>query len=107
MLYNMLLASIRQAFGQDFVQSFMKSMRSIPVMWHMLIDKLGGLFDKLPINVHRIRYFIEAHFWELLVLVIALVCLGCIIRFCKKVIRVVLSIASTAVCLYCLYLMFF
>lgn len=96
-----------QQFGKDFLQTIQKNVRKVPEVWQMLMDKLGGLFDKLPVNVYKIWYFIEAHFWELLVLVIALVCLGCIIKFCKKVIRVILSIASTAVCLYCLYVMFF
>ncbi len=106
MLYYMLLSSA-QEFGREFLQNVGERIRSIPATWNMLMDKLGGVFEKIPINWYRIWYFIEAHFWELLVLVIALVCLGYIIRFCKKVIRVVLSAISLATCLYCLYVMFF
>ena len=96
-----------QQFGKDFLRNIQENIRKIPEIWRMMTDKIGGVFEKIPINWYKVWYFIETHFWELLVLVIALVCLGIVIRFCKKVIRVVLSAVSMAVSLYCLYIMFF
>ena len=107
MFYHIILASSAQQFGKDFLRNIQENIRKIPEVWRMMIDKLGRVFEKLPINWHKIGAFIAEYFWELLVLVVALVCLGIVIRFCKKVIRVILSVASTAVCIYCLYVMFF
>lgn len=107
MLHYIVLASSAQQFGRDFLQTVQENIRKVPEVWRMMIDKLGSVFEKLPINWHKIGAFIAEYFWELLVLVIALVCLGIVIRFCKKVIRVVLSGISLATCLYCLYIMLF
>jgi hypothetical protein len=96
-----------QQFGKDLLRNIQDNIRKIPEIWRMMMDKIRGVFEKLPINWHKVWLFIETHFWELLVLVIALVCLGIVIRFCKKAIRVVLSAVSMAVSLYCLYIMFF
>lgn len=107
MLHHIVFASSTQQFGRDFLQNIQENIRKIPEIWRMMMDKLGNVFEKLPINWHKISAFITEYFWELLVLVIALVCLGCIIRFCKKVIRVVLSAVSLATCAYCIYTLFF
>lgn len=107
MLHYIVWASSAQQFGRDFLQNVQENIRKIPDVWRMMMDKLGSVFEKLPINWHKIGAFITEYFWELLVLVIALVCIGIVIRFCKKVIRVVLSAVSLATCLYCLYIMFF
>lgn len=96
-----------QQFSKDFLRNIQENIHKIPEVWRMMMDKLGSVFEKLPINWYKIGAFITEYFWELLVLVIALVCLGCIIRFCKKVIRVVLSAVSLATCAYCLYMIFF
>ena len=103
-MFNYLSA---QQFGKDFLRNIQENIRKIPEVWRMMMDKLGSVFEKIPINWYKVWYFIETHFWELLVLVIALVCLGIVMRFCKKVIRVILSGISLATCLYCLYIMFF
>lgn len=96
-----------QQFGKDFLRNIQENIRKIPEVWRMMMDKLGSVFKKLPINWYKIGTFITEYFLELLVLVIALVCLGIVIRCCKKVIRVVLSIISLMTCLYCLYIIFF
>ena len=107
MFHNIVFASSAQQFGKDLLRNIQDNIRKIPEIWRMMTDKIGGVFEKLPINWYKIGAFITEYFWELLVLVVALVCLGIVIRFCKKVIRVILSVASTAVCIYCLYVMFF
>ncbi len=96
-----------QEFGREFLQNIGERIRSIPAMWRMLMDKLGSVFDKIPINWYRVWSFIEAHFWELLILIVALAIFGMVLRFCKKVIRVVLSVVSLATCAYCICMLFF
>ena len=96
-----------QEFGRDFLETVGENIRSIPTVWNNLMHKLGTAFDKIPINWYRVWSFIEAHFWELLILIIALAILGMVLRFCKKVIRVVLSVVSLATCAYCIYMLFF
>ena len=96
-----------QEFGRNFLENVGEKIRSIPTVWNNFMQKLSTAFDKIPINWYKVWFFIEAHFWELLILIVALAVLGMVLRFCKKVIRVVLSAVSLATCLYCLYVMFF
>jgi hypothetical protein len=106
-LHNIVLASSAQQFGKDLLRNIQDNIRKIPEVWRMMMNKLGSVFEKLPINWHKVGAFIAEYFWELLILIIALICLGIVMRFCKKVIRVILSGISLATCLYCLYIMFF
>lgn len=103
-MFNYLSA---QQFGKDLLRNIQDNIRKIPEIWRMMTEKIGGVFKKLPINWHKVWLFIEAHFWELLILIVALAILGMVLRFCKKVIRVVLSAVSLATCAYCIYMLFF
>lgn len=107
MFHNIVFASSAQQFGRDFLQNVQENIRKIPEVWRMMIDKLGSVFEKLPINWYKIGAFITEYFWKLLILIVALAVLGMVLRFCKKVIRVVLSAVSLATCAYCIYAMFF
>lgn len=107
MFYHIILASSAQQFGKDFLRNIQENIRKIPEVWRMMMDKLGSVFEKIPINWYKVWYFIETHFWELLILIVALAVLGMVLRFCKKVIRVVLSVVSLATCAYCIYVIFF
>lgn len=103
-MFNYLSA---QQFGKDLLRNIQDNIRKIPEIWRMMTNKIRDVFEKLPINWHKVWLFIEAHFWELLILIVALAVLGMVLRFCKKVIRVVLSVVSLATCAYCIYVMFF
>ena len=51
-----------QKTDSDFLQNVPENIRKIPEVWRMMMDKLGSVFERLPINWYKIGTFITEYF---------------------------------------------